>query len=504
MFIYVLTGLTRTASVQRVLPAVLDGRISSACALAEGMLESQSGADAAEMALLCADLMLAQDRDEQAEDLYRRAVKAATTSARGQVRVIATRNTGFLGLYQQRFGTAAACFKRVAEDAVASVAQQVEALGGLAIARYALGQPNEAMCALDQADRLIDEKGAGAAGGTVENFANPLSTFVFLLRAELLVQIEVRSHSAFGDHVYWRAAEGLQANAGNDLLAVLAASRKTHGTTVLTRDIVGHLHTLVMAARGDASSLRSLNEQLAKMDLARMVTAERLCRVEVALVAVSARNVEMAQHVLESLQAMDERWYRRSFEVAYCLAKISELTGRASESLMHYRRYAHEFVQRLRRETAASPSPQRSDAAASPAKDEVEMSLPAKYRRAYRYLVNHLYSSVLSVREIAEHVGVTERSLQSTFRSHLGLTPMELIQRCRMERIRNDLLHGEFTGSMVIDTAARWGISNRSTLLACYRKYFSESPADTLARRDSDDMTPHYERGGFQQIEFAG
>jgi Bacterial regulatory helix-turn-helix proteins, AraC family len=34
----------------------------------------------------------------------------------------------------------------------------------------------------------------------------------------------------------------------------------------------------------------------------------------------------------------------------------------------------------------------------------------------------------------------------------------------------------------VIDTAARWGIRNRSTLVSLYRKYFSETPSETLSR----------------------
>ena len=68
----------------------------------------------------------------------------------------------------------------------------------------------------------------------------------------------------------------------------------------------------------------------------------------------------------------------------------------------------------------------------------VEMSLPAKYRRAYRYLIDHLESAELTVREIAEHVNVTERALQSAFRQHLGMTPAEVLRRCRVERIRGE------------------------------------------------------------------
>jgi AraC-like DNA-binding protein len=45
----------------------------------------------------------------------------------------------------------------------------------------------------------------------------------------------------------------------------------------------------------------------------------------------------------------------------------------------------------------------------------------------------------------------------------------------------------------VIETAARWGIRNRSTLVTSYRKYFRETPTETLARRGrADQMAAAY------------
>jgi AraC-like DNA-binding protein len=246
-----------------------------------------------------------------------------------------------------------------------------------------------------------------------------------------------------------------------------------------------HLQALVRAGGGDAGALQSLQRHLACMRRTGLAADERQGRLDTALTAVVARDAEMARTVLEPLSAHSgsspaRRW---TFELSYCLAKVCELSGRTAESLKHYQRYAHETVQCVRAEWPVEVAASRAGTAGdSPVKDDIEMSLPAKYRRAYRYLLDHLERNTLSVREIAECVGVTERALQSVFRTHVGMTPAEVIRRCRVERIREDLVKGNWTGRTVLEAGARWGIGNRSTLIASYRRHFSETPAETLQR----------------------
>jgi AraC-like DNA-binding protein len=95
----------------------------------------------------------------------------------------------------------------------------------------------------------------------------------------------------------------------------------------------------------------------------------------------------------------------------------------------------------------------------------------------------HLDCAALSVREIAADLGVTERALQSAFSRSVGMTPNQVIQRSRVERIRADLLRAKTPPNSINETAVRWGIRNRSTLVAVYRRYFRETPSQTLARR---------------------
>lgn len=176
---------------------------------------------------------------------------------------------------------------------------------------------------------------------------------------------------------------------------------------------------------------------------------------------------------------------RGDVELQYCLSKVHQLCGRIDQSLKHYQRYAMESMQCVR---SAARDAARSGGAPAPAtatgpKDEVEMSLPAKYRRAYRHLLDNLGSPTLGVRELSESIGVTDRTLQLVFKTYLGMTPVQVIQRGRVERIRDDLINGDHPTLTVMQAAERWGIRNRSTLISVYRRFCHETPAQTLLAR---------------------
>jgi AraC-like DNA-binding protein len=269
----------------------------------------------------------------------------------------------------------------------------------------------------------------------------------------------------------------------------LQACIAAHGQHSFINERLSHLRSMILASCGDVRSLALLSEHVTRLRRAGLSAMERQARIETALVAITARQGELARSVLEPLLSREadtsrQRW---NVELSYCMAKVCALSGRIDESMRHYQRYALESMQCVRTETSGQEPAARPGAAPAPTavKDDIEMRLPAKYRRAYRYLLEHLDCAELSVREIADDIGVTERALQGTFKTHLGMTPVEVMQRCRVERIRSDLLRTDVEGSSVTETAARWGIRNRSTLVSSYRKYCLETPTETLARRGS-------------------
>jgi len=481
MQLQALTVLAHAATAPSLARLVLDGRIQEAVSHASSLLFSpaphHSSDDLCAIAQVCADLMLALDRAEDAEEIYRQAVKLAGYSAqRGAVRVASCRSTGFISLYQHRFGTAVSCFGRIAVDEAASLGHKVEALCALAMARHGLGQKDRAAQALDDARELLGE-------------AHPpeLSMMVSLVRAELLTQDEVRAHGDLSDHVFWQSPAGHHARV--QPLDTLQACIAAHGQHPFINERLSHLRSMILASCGDARSLALLSEHVTRLRRAGLSAMERQARIETALVAITARQGELARSVLEPLlsREADSSRQRWNVELSYCMAKVCALSGRIDESMRHYQRYALESMQCVRTESSGQEPAARPGTAPAPTavKDDIEMRLPAKYRRAYRYLLEHLDCAELSVREIADDIGVTERALQGTFKTHLGMTPVEVMQRCRVERIRSDLLRTDVEGSSVTETAARWGIRNRSTLVSSYRKYCLETPTETLARRGS-------------------
>jgi AraC-like DNA-binding protein len=487
MLIFTLTALIRAGQVPWLQGPLKNGQVQLAASLAQAFLDDASRGEGSasselmlDLALLCGDLMLAQDRDEDAEECYRLAMKSAGQCARGAVRVLSCRTTGFMNLYQQRFGTAVACLRRVDSDEAATTVQRVEALCGQALAHLGMGQRNQALTCLDRAAELASEDAA-------DTHTPALVMMTSVLRTDLLVQQDIRAHSELQDHVFWQLASHSAASAADALhpLAAVQACLVAYDKHPLVTNHLHHLRGLILASCGDAAGLQRSQEHLVWLRQSHLAASERQARLETALVAIAMRSVDVARSVLEPLcaRAAEGGAQRWNFELSYCQARVCALSGRSDESLKHYQRYALESVQCVRAETVDIGSgPAQVQARSSAVKDEVEMALPAKYRRAYRYLLEHLDCASLSVREIADEIGVTERALQSVFKAQLGMTPAEVVRRCRVERIRQDLLNGDSTGATVIETASRWGIRNRSTLVSVYRKYFRETPAQTLSR----------------------
>jgi AraC-like DNA-binding protein len=498
VIIFALTAQVRSSAFQWLTHAMQSGDVATASRLVRAQIEGEEGAsldqkssaDAAYIALLCGDLMLCQDHAEDAEECYRRAVKASSQGARGGTRVLSCRTTGFMNLYQQRYSTAAACFRRVVDDEAATPLLQVEALCGLALVHHGLGQQESALEHIDRAAEL-------ASQANVRQGCPELEMLVVVVRTEMRVCFEIRAHADLQDHVFWRTPHFSQRKAQTLIqepphqLAVIEACTQTYGSLSLVAQHLAFLGSLVRVTCGDARATEALLNYLSWLQGSQLRATERKARLEIALVAMVSRQVDVARAALEPLcgrqaEGHAQRW---TVELLYCLARMHALSANAEESMKHYQRYALESVQCVRAE-ASEPALTDVHGGQMPTfvKDDVEMALTAKYRRAYRYMLSHLDCADLSVREIADEIGVTERALQSAFKAQVGMAPAEVLRRCRVERIRKDLLRVDNAGATVIETAARWGIANRSTLVSIYRRYFHETPAQTLQQAQSRSL----------------
>ncbi|MDQ0678916.1 AraC-like DNA-binding protein [Arthrobacter pascens] len=102
--------------------------------------------------------------------------------------------------------------------------------------------------------------------------------------------------------------------------------------------------------------------------------------------------------------------------------------------------------------------------------------------RRFRELLERHASEELAVTDLAEHLGVSMRTLQTALRSEFGATPSELLRKARLNRARELLLGADPGDETVIAIAARCGFSHPGRFSSSYLTAFGELPSESLRR----------------------
>ena len=87
------------------------------------------------------------------------------------------------------------------------------------------------------------------------------------------------------------------------------------------------------------------------------------------------------------------------------------------------------------------------------------------------------FHRIISIEELAEASGYSERQLQYLFKCRLGISPLEYVRHYRMQKARDALK--DWAGS-VKEAALSCGISELGRFSVKYRSVFGESPSDTI------------------------
>lgn len=141
---------------------------------------------------------------------------------------------------------------------------------------------------------------------------------------------------------------------------------------------------------------------------------------------------------------------------------VLEALGDHAGARASYRRYAR---------VAGKPSREPGAAAAS-AKQPLE---PYFLKRADRFIVERIGTTV-SMSRLAEHCGVSWRTLQKAFMDFRGVTPVAHARNVRLDHAHRAL--GE-DGAAVAEVAARFGFRSPTTFSLEYRKRFGLPPSRT-------------------------
>jgi AraC-like DNA-binding protein len=110
----------------------------------------------------------------------------------------------------------------------------------------------------------------------------------------------------------------------------------------------------------------------------------------------------------------------------------------------------------------------------------VPTPVPGVVRRAERFIVDNASASI-TASDVADHLGISLRSLQAGFRQWRETTPTAFLRRARLELVRDELLQSGKEAN-VTAVALRYGFSHLGRFSAQYRSAFGEDPSATLRR----------------------
>lgn len=88
----------------------------------------------------------------------------------------------------------------------------------------------------------------------------------------------------------------------------------------------------------------------------------------------------------------------------------------------------------------------------------------------------------VSLADLCEVAGTSERTLQYAFQDIMGMTPFAYIRRLRLHRARKELSRAVTASHSVTETAMRWGFWHLGEFSRDYKACFSELPSETLKR----------------------
>jgi AraC-like DNA-binding protein len=114
--------------------------------------------------------------------------------------------------------------------------------------------------------------------------------------------------------------------------------------------------------------------------------------------------------------------------------------------------------------------------------------VPGLVRRAERFMADNA-DTPITVSDVAEHLGVSVRSLQAGFHKWRETTPTAFLRQLRLQLVRDEL--GRCGPETTVTTVAlRYGFSHLGRFSAQYRKAFGEEPSLTLRRSRPQRVLP--------------
>lgn len=98
-----------------------------------------------------------------------------------------------------------------------------------------------------------------------------------------------------------------------------------------------------------------------------------------------------------------------------------------------------------------------------------------------RYYLDMNQDRAVTITELCDSVGTCRRTMQYSFESIIGISPIKYMRAIRLNGVRRSLLSMDRHVS-VAEAAAKWGFMHLSQFAKDYRELFGERPSETLNR----------------------
>jgi len=104
-----------------------------------------------------------------------------------------------------------------------------------------------------------------------------------------------------------------------------------------------------------------------------------------------------------------------------------------------------------------------------------------RLRQAREYLSGHLHEPIY-LDDLCAELGITHRAVENLFQDFLGLSPNIYLRHQRLHGVRRMLRRALSSPGVVKHAALEWGFWHQGHFARDYRRFFGESPGQTLAR----------------------
>lgn len=122
-------------------------------------------------------------------------------------------------------------------------------------------------------------------------------------------------------------------------------------------------------------------------------------------------------------------------------------------------------------------------------KDDMAVRGKWNITRRAKQLVEGQDGFLMAISDIAGVLGLSERTLEYAFSEVFAMSPKAYFTLVRLNGFRRDLQIETFRPGMVADLAVKWGFSHFGRLSEYYRKFYGETPRETVRLRSNTGPT---------------